>query len=241
MIEQIEDKEQFKGYAVKDIFSVRVLSLLGAYGCKYPFARFYRQIDECGNITAILSILDKDITVSYDEHSTDKDELSQFVTVIGYDTVLCAELPIVSENYESGFIMKSEKKIELSKARADINDYPNLFDLYSFIGYGSNSFEAWYVDINHRIRHGFAKAFTLEVDNEIISSAIFSSIYNDSAILTAVQTKPELRGMGYASALVSSICCDFSGEVYLMRENGKNESFYEKLGFKNVGIWRIYK
>ena len=54
MIKQIDDEAQFEGYAVTDIFSVRILSLLGAYGCKYPFARFYRQIDENETVTAIL-------------------------------------------------------------------------------------------------------------------------------------------------------------------------------------------
>lgn len=240
MIKQIEDKEQFDGYGITDIFSIRILSLLGAYGCKYPFARFYRQINENGINTAILSVLDKDITVSFDD-SADKEEIAQFVSAIGYDTVLCSELPINKGVCESGAIMKSDKTVELPNSFGAVNEYPNLFELYNFIGYSEGAFNAWYVDINHRIRHGFAKAFTLNVDSEIVSSAIFSSIHNKNAILTAVRTKPELRGMGYASALVSLICSDFGGSVYLMRENGKNESFYERLGFKNAGIWRIYK
>lgn len=241
MIKQIDDEAQLNGYAVTDIFSVRILSLLGAYDCKYPFARFYRQIDENENITAILSVLDKDITVSYDESIADKEEIAEFVSVLGYDSVLCSELPINSGNCESGAIMQTDKTVELPNRFGAVNEYPNLFELYRFIDYSTNSFDAWYVDINHRIRHGFAKAFTLDIGGEIVSSAIFSSIYNDSAILTAVRTKPELRGMGYSSALISSICCDFGGTVYLMRESGKNESFYKKLGFKNTGIWRIYK
>ena len=241
MIKQIEDETQFEDYTVTDIFSVRILSLIGAYGCKYPFARFYRQINESGNTTAILSVLDKDITVSYDENSADREEIAQFVSVIGYDTVLCSELPINSAACDSGTIMQTDKTVELPNRFGGVNEYPNLSALYNFIGYGTNSFEAWYVDINHRIRHGFAKAFTLDIGGEIVSSAIFSSIHNKSAILTAVRTKPELRGMGYASALISSICCDFGGTVYLMREDGKNESFYKKLGFKNTGIWRMYK
>lgn len=122
-----------------------------------------------------------------------------------------------------------------------IDEYPPLFDLYNFIDYGESNFEAWYVDINHRIRHNTAKAVTLNVNDEIISSAIFSSIYENNAVLTGVQTKPEFRKMGYGSALVSSMCCDFGGTVYLMRENGRNESFYKKLGFENIGKWRMYK
>lgn len=241
MIKQIEDESQLDSYAVTDIFSVRILSLFGAYGCKYPFARFYEQISDSGIITAVISVLDKDITVSYDDNNADREELSQFVSVIGYDSVLCSELPISSAYCESGAIMKTDKTVEFPNNIGSVNEYPKLSELYNFIGYGSNSFNAWYVDINHRIRHGFAKAFTLECGGEIASSAIFSSVYNKSAILTAVRTKPEFRKTGCASSLISSICCDFGGTVYLMRENGKNESFYNKLGFKNTGIWRIYK
>ena len=60
MIELIEEKSQICGFNLLDIYSVRILSLLDAYGCKYPFVRFYRQTDESENITAIISYLDYD-------------------------------------------------------------------------------------------------------------------------------------------------------------------------------------
>lgn len=240
MIELIEEKSQLDKFDLTDIYSVRILSLLNAYGCKYPFARFYRQIDENENITAIISYLDHDATISFSDKSN-KNELTEFLSVIGFSSVLCDEALIVSADYESGIVMKSTKSIEISMPYIKIDEYPPLFDLYNFIDYGESNFEAWYVDINHRIRHNAAKAVTLNVKDEIISSAIFSSIYENNAILTGVQTNPEFRRMGYGSALVSSMCCDFGGTVYLMRENGRNESFYKKLGFENIGKWRIYK
>ena len=107
--------------------------------------------------------------------------------------------------------------------------------------YSSVDFESWYVDVSHRIRHGAAKAVTLNINGEIISSGIFSSIYNNDAILTAVSTQSEFRRMGYASALVSAMVCDIKGKVYLMRDKNKNEEFYKKLGFENIGYWRMYK
>lgn len=240
MIKQIEDISQFNGYDLTDIYTVRILSLLNAYGCKYPFARFYRQVNDDRAVTAILSVLDKDITISFAENA-DRDELSRFVSVIGFNSVLCDETLEIDSCYECGIVMKTDKSIEIPCNYTEIDEYPHLFDLYNFIDYGEINFDSWYVDISHRIRHGAAKAFTLNMDEEIISSAIFSSIYKRNAILTGVQTKPEFRKMGYGSALVSAMCCDFNGTVYLMRENGRNESFYKKLGFENIGKWRIYK
>ncbi|MDE5671570.1 MAG: GNAT family N-acetyltransferase [Eubacterium sp.] len=240
MIELIEEKAQLDSYNSTDIYSVRILSLLNAYGCKYPFVRFYRQKDVNGNITAIISYLDYDATVSFSSEAN-KNEITEFLSVIGFSSVLCDEHLIVSADYEDGIVMKSNKNIEISMPYIKIDEYPPLFDLYNFIDYGESNFEAWYVDINHRIRHNAAKAVTLNIKDEIISSAIFSSIYKNNAILTGVQTKPEFRKMGYGSALVSAMCCDFGGNVYLMRENERNESFYKKLGFENIGKWRMYK
>jgi len=240
MIEQISDISEFSEYKVKDIYSVRIFSLLYAYGCKYPFARFYRQTVE--NVTtAVLAVLDRDVTVSFIENLADVQELSGFISVIGYSSVLCSDTLHINSEYSTGTVMSTDKKIEIPCDYNVIDEYPYLFDLYNFIDYGENSFEAWYVDISHRIRHNAAKAVSLNFNGEIVSSAILSSIYNDDAVLTAVQTKPEFRKQGCASALVSSICCDIKGTVYLMREENNNESFYKRLGFENIGKWRIYK
>ncbi len=241
MIEKIDENSQFENYDIVDIYSVRILSLLNAYGCKYPFARFYRQLDDNDCVTAIFSVLDKDFTLSFNPNLADKEEIIEFISVIGFDTLLCSEELHIDIPFDYGAVMKSSKKIEIQCDYTEIDEYPYLFDLYNFIDYDGNNFDSWYVDISHRIRHNSAKAVTLNYNDEIVSSAIFSSIYNNDAIITAVKTNPKFRKLGYGSALVSAMCCDISGDVYLMREKDKNESFYKKLGFENIGNWRIYK
>ena len=44
MIEIIDSAEQFNEWTKRDIYSIRVLSLLESYGTKYHIATFYRQI-----------------------------------------------------------------------------------------------------------------------------------------------------------------------------------------------------
>lgn len=240
MIEQISDFSELAEYNQIDIFSIRVLSLAKAYGFKYPFVSFFRQTDDNGCVTAILSSLDKVITLSVNG-SADKDELADFLHYLGFSSLFCSDEFDFGPEYSGGAIMKSSKKIELPCDYRVIDEYPHLFDLFNFIDYPDVDFEAWYVDISHRIRQGAAKAYSVNIDDEIISSAIFSSIYNDDAVISAVQTKPEFRRMGYASALVSAMCCEIKGTVFLMREESKNESFYKRLGFENCGNWRMYK
>jgi predicted GNAT family acetyltransferase len=137
--------------------------------------------------------------------------------------------------------MRTIKKVEKIINYATIDEYPKLMDLFNLEDYSTADFESWYVDVSHRIRHSCAKAVTLNVNDEIVSSGIFSSIYNNDAILTSVSTVPEFRRMGYGSALVSAMICDIKGKVYLMRDKNKNEKFYKKLGFENMGYWRMYK
>lgn len=239
MIELIEDEKQFDTWTKRDIYSIRVLSLLKSYGTKYNFASFYRQVID-GRVTAILSKLDNDITLCLDD-GFDNAELVRFFCVTGHGAILCDPAFEFGARYEEGVIMACNKKHENTMQGAIIDEYPKLMDLYNFVDYENQDFKAWYVDISHRVRHGTAKAYTINVNDEIISSGILSSIYDDYAVLTAVRTADEFRRMGYGGCLVSSICSDVKRTVYIMRDKDLNEHFYSELGFENIGIWRMYR
>lgn len=244
MIKKVTDENEIYDFNCDDIYSVRIKSLLAAYGTNYDFATFYCCYNGDNKKVSIISKLDNDFTVCYkDCDNEDFEEISDFINIIGYNSVLTDDRFIFKENekYDTGAVMVTEKKVEISLPYAEIDEFPKLMDIYNLDDFDNWDFEAWYVDLSHRIRHKTAKAYALKVNDEIVSSAIFSSIYNSNAILTSVQTDPVFRKMGYASALVSNMICDIKGKVYLMREKEKNENFYEKLGFENNGIWRMYK
>ena len=239
MIELIESKEQLEQWTKRDIYSIRVLSLLESYGTRYHFVMFYRQIID-GRITAILSKLDNDVTLALDD-GFDNAELLRFFCITGHGNILCDPAFQIGARFEEGMIMKCDRKFDKKMQGAFIDEYPKLMDLYNFVDYGNNDFKAWYVDISHRIRHNTAKAYTLNVGDNIISSGILSSIYDDYAVLSAVRTDDEFRRMGYGSSLVSHICSDVKNTVYIMRDMNLNEDFYKELGFENIGVWRMYK
>lgn len=239
MIEIIENETDLSSWDVDDIYSVRIFSLLKSYGTKYNFAKFYRQVID-GKITAVISSLDNNLTLALND-GFDNEEIVRFLCVNGYSTLLCDEKLALSSRFDEGDVMVCSSKFDASFTDAVVDEYPKLMDLYNFIDYEGQDFKAWYVDISHRVRHKTAKAYTLKLNETIIASGILSSIYNDNAVLTAVQTMPEYRNMGYGSALVSYICSDVSKNVYIMREQGRNENFYSRLGFKNIGKWRMYK
>ena len=65
MIKLIEKNEEFDDFFKNDIFYIRIMSLLKAYSTNYNFALFYKQLDDNGNITSIISRLDNDYTVCH--------------------------------------------------------------------------------------------------------------------------------------------------------------------------------
>lgn len=239
MIEIIEDFDGLKEWKKRDLFSIRILALLKSYGTSYNFATFYRQIID-GKITAVISKLDNYITLALDG-DFDNAELVRFFCITGHSSILCPNEFQFGAKYDEGAIMQTNKKMNLPTVEATVDEYPKLMDLYNFIDYENQDFKSWYVDISHRVRHNTAKAYTLNVDGFIVSSSILSSIYDNTAVLSAVRTQEEFRNMGYASFLVSYICNDVKGNVFLMREANINESFYSRLGFENTGIWRMYR
>lgn len=240
MIKKVDCYENLKPFHKDDMFFIRIMALMKAYGFSYDFASFYEQIDDNGNVTAIISKLDGDYTLCKSDNA-DITELEEFFSVLGFNTVLSDDSFSMCRAFNNGVIMKTKKKAEIINPYVTIDTYPKLMELFNFNDFDTADFESWYVDVSHRIRHNSARAYTLLVNDEIVSSGILSAIYNDNAVLSSVQTSPAFRRMGYGSALVSEIICDVKGSVYLMREQDKNEEFYKKLGFENIGIWRMYK
>ena len=144
MIEKINDISAVDEWKIRDIFSVRILSLLSAYGLSYPFALFYVQKVN-GSVTALISKLDGDYTISASQNA-DSEEIAHFLMVAGYTSVLCSSSLLLFPKYDEGIIMQSDKKMEFSLGRCTVDEFPKLMDLYNFIDYNSQDFKAWYVD-----------------------------------------------------------------------------------------------
>lgn len=239
MIEKIQNETEFNQWSQRDIFTVRILALMKSYGCKYQFATYFKQVID-GKLTAIMSKLDGDFTLSITDDA-DQDELLHYFCVTGYNSITCSDKFVLGARYDEGVVMQSDVKKDYRLNGVTIDEYPKLMDLFNFVDYNTMDFKSWYVDISHRVRHKTAKAYTLCIGEDIIASGILSAIIDGHAILTAVRCQPEFRGMGYGSTLVSAICNDVSGRVHLMRDDGMHEEFYTRLGFVNYGKWRIYR
>lgn len=241
MIEKINSFEKLDMFKTVNIYTVRIKALAAVYGFKFSFASFYRQMTN-GICTAVFSVLDFDITLAVDVDIADVEELSDFFKFHGYNSLLCSNRFILDSEYECGAVMACHKKLPLEYDFniQKINDFHELADLYKFIGYGGN-FDSWYADIRRRISKSATLACAVYENENIVSSAVLSSVYCENAVLTGVKTDVNFRNKGLAGAIVRYLCRAVKGTVFLMREIDKNEKFYKNLGFENVDMWRIYK
>lgn len=241
MIKLAENISELCEFKKLDVFSVRIFSLANAYGFNYDFATFWVQKTH-RSTTAILSRLDNNVTLSFDS-SSDIDELKDFLSMLSFGTLMCSDRFEINCSFESGFVMEKLKNNSF-QCNNDVAIEPiPLQDLFRLnkCSLSGVDYDAFYADMNHKIRHGALKAYGAKFQDEFVSSAALTSIFHQYSVLSFVATDKNFRNMGFASKIVDSISSDNKMKYFLIRKSNENKSFYNKLGFINTEKWRIYK
>lgn len=236
-IEELTDEklDTIIRFAESDCLGVRSLGPILAYGTKYDFLRIWLGENSNGKVTALITKFYGAVTAVASEDA-DIEELDEFLEVIGYSG-LCL-------NYRSGdkYVMKLEKGKDciaktLNTCNLIVNS--NYRDFYGIISechkdYSLDSFDEWFVDISHRVRHKTADTFMLSVDDKFVSTVAALSVTEKSVFITAVSTLPNYRGKHYAHSLIKAVCEKYSDKsIYLFCVEDK-VPFYEKAGFMNT-------
>lgn len=102
-------------------------------------------------------------------------------------------------------------------------------------------FDAWYVDVSHRVRHGLCRIVGVRnAAGKPAASAMTTAECPGAALIGAVATAPADRGKGFASACVTSLAQTLLAEgrrVLLSPKNAYAEQLYARLGFIPHGRW----
>ena len=107
----------------------------------------------------------------------------------------------------------------------------------------SQPFDAWYVELSHRLRHANARICAVREHGEVVSVAMTAAESTNAAVIGFVRTLREYRGRGYASGLCRVLGNELLGEkkkVYISC-NADTLPFYEKLGYRYVDDWKYGK
>ena len=87
-----------------------------------------------------------------------------------------------------------------------------------------------------------ARTFYLEVDGKIISTASTTAENSLSAMVVGVASLSDYRGQGLATRTMTALCQQLLAEgrtLCLFYDNPKAGEIYKRLGFRDIGMWRM--
>ena len=136
---------------------------------------------------------------------------------------------------ESGAILQKVLRNETVQPAEDISPR----EIYAVLKANGmvGEFEPFYLDLSHRMRHGTVRCAGVSADGKTV--AVAAAVLGESAsLISAVAVLPKFHRRGLGTAVVRKMERMLpSGTVYILREESKNEAFYDALGYKPCGAW----
>lgn len=219
--------------------AVRIQALKNAYGLNLSFLQFYA--DDQGTLASVMDgfcVLDccykpNDEWISF--LRMHPDILSIHSTKTCIDT-LCKRYGInCTASGEVLYINNPSSKTALQRENLSIS---KLHGFLSGMFERFPPFEAWYVDVSHRVRHGCCHIAVTEQDGEIISSAMSVAETSDIVLIGGVATSPSHRGKGLASKCIADLMAMLPQSTVLINPiNDYAARLYKKIGFSSHGTW----
>jgi predicted GNAT family acetyltransferase len=123
-----------------------------------------------------------------------------------------------------------------SVRRATLADLPALVAFYSDAEEMSRDEQA----VRRCLEQG--RIFVTTAQGRIVSAALTNAETQNMAMIGGVYTPPDSRHQGYASACMVAICQDLVAEgkeACLFYDDPVAEGIYRRLGFKEIGYWRL--
>lgn len=223
--------------------STRLHSLWAAYG-DAPFLRFYR--DEAGTCLGVfdgVGVLDAlhEPTEEWAAFLRLCPELFRLHTD-GFSGKRLQKLLAVAEM--SGKLMCFTEEINpVASSRPGTVSLPEVYALYRDCFSALPPFEAWYVDVSHRVRHGAGRVVGIENNRRVVSAAMTVAEFSGAAVIGPVATAPERRGEGLATDCLQALLRSLSDfdTVWIAPDSDRAEKLYTRLGFVVCGGWSELK
>ncbi len=239
-----EDIAEVLTFCDSEAIGTRVGAYLKAYRTDMDFALFWQQIKD-EKITAAVSKIDGDMTVCVSD-STDYDELSEFIRIIGFTTLFSQAEFFKKLNLDCvhGDILKFKGSTKPDSAvKFDIE--PSA--LYR-LAYCENSNEInkaeylpWLSDFTFRQRRNMLNSVGIYDSETLVSCALTSAETEKSAVISAVATDKSHRRQGLAArcilALSYKLVKDGKENIFTMTEKSELTEYYKSLGFVKKGKW----
>ncbi len=234
-----------------DPFACRIISLCNSYNPELAFVDYWLINDEESNKCTGAIARSGTSFILFLTDDSDIDEISSFMRVAGASSVLCSgkyELELYGSKCLSGSVLIRTEQFDILDETFNIIE-PDIKSAYELIvkcadeNFVPPAFDDFYVDVNHKLRHNAMRMYGISENNRLVAVAMTVAESDHGAVLGAVSCDPEYRKNGYGSGIVKYISNRLISEdkaVFLHRAKNANVSFYNNLGFTEVGSWKEY-
>lgn len=246
MVKLVEKGDNaFLSFCDRDVFGTRIKAYFNCYSTDYDFVKFWVQTDEDGTVTAAISRVDGDMTVSASD--ADFEELWQFIKIVGFTTIQCER--VVGRHFTDdetlwGYVVEFKEKTEAKeislKQNFELKEIYNIIKAENLTGVGG--YLPWLSDTTFRINRGTAKPLLCEIDGKNAGCAMVLFRTDRASLLGAVATVPEYRGRGVARALVTRLANEEltnGNRVELLCKSDSIVEFYKSIGFTVTNEWSL--
>ena len=211
---------------VRNVVFVKLACLFSAYRDYDKIALFWVQTDEENTPTAIISLIDNNMTIC--RKNGDLEELKSFINAISpaniftdLDTANELNLKIVTE------CASLKKSPPFDTTRKIENTYEGLERVYDILSkhLSVGQRDGFIADMSHRIRHGVAGYVTGKHSAGVI---LFNENY---ATLAGIAVESDSRRSGLGSATLNRLLEIIRDRTVFICAEYKNVPFYENNGF----------
>lgn len=216
-------------------YGYKILAAYLAYGTEYDFCKFYSCGDGLVHVYNSSMVIDGKIDIS---------ELEMFVEMVKPITIEASSkhtLRVKAVYHQSKRtlfrLIAGNTGVNINDVKCDsftVDCYKILAESFENMG----DFDAWYVDINHRIRHEVANLYLFDKTTVTQQFNI-----NGFVFLSHIATAKEARGKGTARKLLYCLAEKYKSEgssAYLWALEHR-KSFYESIGFESVAEDILYE
>lgn len=222
--------------------AVRLRGLAHAYGTQTPIVQFWQ--DEAGGFA---SLMDGCAVVDLPE-SAPSAEWRQFLTLLPglhslrTDAATAGALAQAGwTGWQTGLVMTPGPSLPPPARKPRLLSPREAWPVLSAcFGQDLPPFDAWYVDMSHRLRHDAALLVGFVEAGRAVACAMTVAQSPGGALIGGVATLPACRGKGYASACVLTLAQALTARgdrVLLSPKNEEARELYARLGFVKAGQW----
>lgn len=232
-------------------FACRIISLYYSYKPELAFVDYWLAADDNGNINGAIARNGTAFILCLTDNS-DIQEISSFMRVAGASSVICDakyKLDLFGMDFVTGSILLRDALYEDTDSNIEIKE-PDIKSAYDLLvkcadeNFTPPAFEDYYVDVNHKLRHNTMRMCGIYKEDVLCAVGMTVAESDNGAVLGAIACLPDFRKQGYGSYVVKYLTNQLLSEnrtVFLHRAKNANISFYNNLGYIEIGKWCEYR